>query len=117
VGAVTEDDLKDRRVLGEEGFVSVVSVIDRAAKRVVTGPDVHARGIAEDDSVFDEITPKITAALEDALRRAPQKVHTTQQLQQIVRRTLGAWVSRRLRRKPMIVPVVVEHKSGPEAAK
>ena len=117
VGAVTEDDLKDRCVLGEEGFVSVVSVIDRAAKRVVTGPDVHARGIAEDDSVFDEITPKITAALEDALRRAPQKVHTTQQLQQIVRRTLGAWVSRRLRRKPMIVPVVVEHKSGPEAAK
>ena len=117
VGAVTEDDLKDRRVLGEEGFVSVVSVIDRAAKRVVTGPDVHARGIAEDDSVFDEITPKITAALEDALRRAPQKVHTTQQLQQIVRRTLGTWVSRRLRRKPMIVPVVVEHKSGPEAAK
>lgn len=117
VGAVTEDDLKDRRVLGEEGFVSVVSVIDRAAKRVVTGPDVHARGIAEDDSVFDEITPKITTALEDALHRAPQKVHTTQQLQQIVRRTLGAWVSRRLRRKPMIVPVVVEHKSGPEAAK
>ena len=117
VGAVTEDDLKDRRVLGEEGFVSVVSVIDRAAKRVVTGPDVHARGIAEDDSVFDEITPKITAALEAALHRAPQKVHTTQQLQQIVRRTLGAWVSRRLRRKPMIVPVVVEHKSGPEAAK
>ena len=117
VGAVTEDDLKDRRVLGEEGFVSVVSVIDRAAKRVVTGPDVHARGIAEADSVFDEITPKITAALEDALHRAPQKVHTTQQLQQIVRRTLGAWVSRRLRRKPMIVPVVVEHKSGPEAAK
>ena len=117
VGAVTEDDLKDRRVLGEEGFVSVVSVIDRAAKRVVTGPDVHARGIAEDDSVFAEITPKITAALEDALHRAPQKVHTTQQLQQIVRRTLGAWVSRRLRRKPMIVPVVVEHKSGPAAAK
>ena len=117
VGAVTEDDLKDRRVLGGEGSVSVVGVVDRAAKRVVTGPDVHARGIAEDDSVFDEITPKITAALEDALHRAPQKVHTTQQLQQIVRRTLGAWVSRRLRRKPMIVPVVVEHKSGPEAAK
>ena len=111
VGAVTEDDLKDRRVLGEEGFVSVVSVIDRAAKRVVTGPDVHARGIAEDDSVFDEIVPQITAALEDDLHRAPEKVHTVQQLQQIVRRTIGAWISRRLRRKPMIVPVVVENTS------
>ncbi|MFC6353221.1 ribonuclease J [Rothia nasimurium] len=108
VGHVTEDDLKDRRVLGEEGFVSIVTVVDRATKRVVTGPDIHARGIAEDDSVFDDITPKITAALEDALHRAPEKVHTTHQLQQIVRRTMGAWVARRLRRKPMIVPVVIE---------
>ena len=40
---------------------------------------------------------------------APEKVHTVQQLQQIVRRTIGAWISRRLRRKPMIVPVVVEN--------
>ena len=103
VGSVTED-----------GFVSIVTVIDRATKRVVTGPDIHARGIAEDDSVFDEITPKITAALEDALHRAPEKVHTVQQLQQIVRRTIGAWISRRLRRKPMIVPVVVETKTDEE---
>jgi len=68
-------------------------------------------GDPEDDAVFDEIVPKITAALEDALHRAPEKVHTVQQLQQIVRRTIGAWISRRLRRKPMIVPVVVENTS------
>ena len=111
VGEVTESDLKDRRILGEEGFVSIVTAIDRATKRVVTGPDIHARGIAEDDAVFDEIVPKITAALEDALHRAPEKVHTVQQLQQIVRRTIGAWISRRLRRKPMIVPVVIESTS------
>lgn len=116
VGHVTEDDLKDRRVLGEEGFVSIVTVIDRATKRVVTGPDIHARGIAENDSVFDDITPKITAALEDALHRAPERVHTVHQLQQIVRRTMGAWVARRLRRKPMIVPVVIETNT-PEARK
>ncbi|WP_314556434.1 hypothetical protein, partial [uncultured Rothia sp.] len=40
-----------------------------------------------------------------------EKVHTVQQLQQIVRRTIGAWISRRLRRKPMIVPVVIESTS------
>jgi ribonuclease J len=108
VGEVTEDDLKDRRILGEEGFISIVTVIDRDTKRVVTGPDVHARGVAEDDSVFDDITPKITAALEDALHMAPEKIHTTHQLQQIVRRTIGSWVARRLRRKPMIIPVVVD---------
>ena len=36
------------------------------------------------------------------------KNHTAHQLQQVVRRTIGSWVSRKLRRKPMIVPVVVE---------
>lgn len=107
VGEITEDDLKDRRVLGEEGFVSIVTVVDRKTKRVVSGPDVHARGVAEDDSVFDDVTPKIVSALEDALRQ--ERVHSTHQLQQIVRRTIGSWVARRLRRKPMIIPVVVDN--------
>ena len=106
VGMITEDDLQDRIVLGEEGFVSIVVVIDRKSKSVVTGPDVHARGVAENDRVFDEIKPKITAAIEDALK--DQREHTTHQLQQTVRRTIGPWVGRKLRRKPMIVPVVLE---------
>ena len=62
--------------------------------------------MAEDDNVFDEIKPKIAEALEDAVRNNP--THTTAQLQQIVRRVIGSWVSRKLRRKPMIVPVVLE---------
>ncbi len=107
VGTVTDADLKDRLVLAEEGFISVITVVNRDTGKVVTGPDVHARGVAEDDSVFDEIKPKITAALEDAINHSG-KNHTTQQLQQVVRRTIGSWVSRRLRRKPMIVPVVIE---------
>ncbi len=109
VGEITEEDLKDRRVLGEEGFVSIVAVVDRASKRVVSGPDIHARGVAEDETVFDDIIPKITSALEDALHLAPEKIHTTHQLQQIIRRTIGSWVARRLRRKPMIIPVVVDN--------
>ena len=105
-GDITESSVKDRRILGEEGFVSIVLVIDRKSKTVVTGPDVHARGVAEDDRVFDEIKPKITAAIEDALK--DKREHTTHQLQQTVRRTIGPWVGRKLRRKPMIVPVVLE---------
>ena len=81
-------------------------MIDRKSKSVVTGPDVHARGVAENDRVFDEIKPKITAAIEDALK--DKREHTTHQLQQTVRRTIGPWVGRKLRRKPMIVPVVLE---------
>ncbi|WP_033227935.1 ribonuclease J [Nesterenkonia sp. F] len=106
VGEISETDLKNRRVLGEEGFISVVTVVNRQTGQIVSGPDIHARGVAEEDQVFKDIKPKIAKALTEAIQDT--KEHTTHQLQQIVRRTIGSWVSRKLRRKPMIVPVVVE---------
>jgi len=106
VGNITDEDLKDRRILGEEGFISVISVVNRQTGQIVSGPDIHARGVAEDQQVFEDIKPKIAAALEEAVRNNPD--HTTHQLQQIVRRVIGSWVSRKLRRRPMIVPVVLE---------
>jgi ribonuclease J len=62
VGEITDADLKDRRILGEEGFISVIVVVDSATGRIITGPEIHARGFAEDDSVFDSVKPKIAAA-------------------------------------------------------
>ncbi|WP_394942166.1 ribonuclease J [Psychromicrobium sp. YIM B11713] len=106
IGEVTETDLKDRRVLGDEGFISIVTVVNRTTGKIVSGPEIHARGVAEDDAVFDEIIPKINAALEEAVMAS--KDHTNYQLQQVVRRVVGTWVNRRLRRRPMIVPVVLE---------
>ena len=55
VGDVTESSLKDRRILGDEGFISVVVVVDSVTGKVSGGPEIHARGFAEDDSVFDEV--------------------------------------------------------------
>ncbi|ALO67569.1 ribonuclease [Arthrobacter alpinus] len=106
VGEITDADLKDRRVLGDEGFISIITVVNRATGKIVSGPDIHARGVAEDDSVFDEIKPKIAAALEEAVMANTD--HTAHQLQQVVRRVIGTWVNRKLRRRPMIIPVVLE---------
>jgi ribonuclease J len=106
VGEITDADLKDRRVLGDEGFISIITVINRATGKVVSGPEIHARGVAEDDSVFDDIIPKINTALEEAVLSNAD--HTTHQLQQVVRRVIGTWVNRKLRRRPMIIPVVLE---------
>ena len=105
VGDVTESSLKDRRILGSEGFISVLVVVDLGSGKVVAGPEIHARGFGEDDTVFDDIRPKLTGALEDALREGATDTH---QLQQVVRRTVGSWVGGKLRRRPMIIPVVVE---------
>ncbi|MBN9154439.1 MAG: ribonuclease J [Microbacterium sp.] len=105
VGEITDADLKDRRILGEEGFISVIVVVDAATGKVITGPEIHARGFAEDDSVFDDVKPKIAAALTEAARSGVRDTHA---LSQIVRRTIGRWVSQSLRRRPMIVPLVIE---------
>jgi len=105
VGDLTESSLKDRRVLGSEGFITCFVVVDSVDGKVTAGPEIHARGFIEDEAVFDAVLPRIRQAIEDALRDG-----TTDQyaLQQVVRRTLGRWVNDQHRRRPMIVPVVVE---------
>ncbi|PIE21589.1 MAG: RNase J family beta-CASP ribonuclease [Arachnia propionica] len=103
VGDLSES-LNDRLVLGEEGFVSVISVVSVHSKTIVSGPEIHARGLAEEDSVFDEVREQVAQALAEGLRDG---VDDQRRLQQICRRVLGQWVARKLRRRPMIVPVVV----------
>ncbi|GAA3811780.1 ribonuclease J [Cellulomonas soli] len=105
VGGITEAELKDRRILGDEGFVSIFAVVSSADGKVLAGPQIHARGFAEQDEVFEDILPELTAALEEAARSGSTDTH---QLQQVMRRVVGRWVSNRLRRRPMIIPVVVE---------
>ena len=105
IGDITESSLKDRRILGEEGFISCVVVVDSQSGKIVAGPDIHARGFNEDEAMFDEVKMRIEKALE---RAVVDGINGTHQLSQIVRKTIGGWVGGEHRRKPMIVPVVIE---------
>jgi ribonuclease J len=105
VGDISEASLTDRRILGEEGFISVVAVVNTHASKIVSGPDIHARGFVEDDSIFDAVRPLIVRALEEALAEG---VDDSYRLQQVIRRRLGRWVSDTHRRRPMIIPVVIQ---------
>ena len=105
VGDISETSLTDRRILGEEGFISIIAVINTHAGRIVSGPDIHARGFLEDDSVFDGVRQQITSALEEALADGVDDVH---RLQQVIRRRMGRWVNDTHRRRPMIIPVVIQ---------
>jgi ribonuclease J len=105
IGEITESSLKDRRILGEEGFISVVVVIESQTGKIVAGPDIHARGFAEDASLFDEVKIDIEKALAAAV---VEGINGTHQLSQVVRRTIGGWVGAKHRRRPMIIPLVIE---------
>jgi ribonuclease J len=105
VGEVTETSLKDRRILGEEGFVSIVVAVDSSSGKMVAGPEIHARGAGITDQDFGDVLARIESVLQDA---AADGINDSHQLRQLIRRTVGKWVSETYRRRPMIIPVVVE---------
>ncbi|HWG01389.1 MAG TPA: ribonuclease J [Trebonia sp.] len=105
VGEVTESQLKDRRILGEEGFISVIIVFDASNGKVVGGPEIHARGSGIDETSFAGVLPKVEEALD---RAAADGIGDAHSLRQLARRVIGKWVSDNYRRRPMIIPVVIE---------
>jgi len=105
VGDVGESLLTERRILGDGGFIAATVVVDSVTGKVVGGPTVSAKGFSDDPGAFDEVLPLVTEALD---RAAADGVSDPHQLQQVVRRTIGRWVNDKYRRRPMIVPNVVE---------
>ncbi|MEU4561742.1 ribonuclease J [Actinoplanes sp. NPDC023936] len=105
VGDVSESLLTERRILGDGGFIAATVVIDSVTGKVVGEPSVSAKGFSEDPDAFNPVIPLLTAALH---RSAEDGITDPHQLQQVVRRTVGRWVNDAYRRRPMIVPTVVE---------
>ncbi len=105
VGGTDEAMLKDRRILRDEGFITCIVVIDTATGKIAAGPDITARGFAEDREVFEQVIPKVEAAIIAATEGGITDEH---QLQQVIRRTVGGWVGGKIRRRPMIIPIVIE---------
>ena len=105
VGDISEASLTDRRVLGEEGFISIFAAVDIINGKVVAGPEIEARGFHEDPAVLTPVRDDVRRELESAMADG---VVDARQLQQRVRRIVGRWVAQTHRRRPMIIPVVVE---------
>lgn len=105
VGDVTETSLKDRRVLGEEGFISIFVVVDIVDAKIVAGPEIHVRGFGAEDELMAPLRDQVTRTVEGALADGLDDTH---ELQQRIRRAVGKWINSTHRRRPMIIPVVVE---------
>jgi ribonuclease J len=105
VGDVGEESLKDRRILGDEGFIAITLVVDSVTGKVTGLPHVSGRGFSDEPAAFEAVLPLITAELD---RAAADGVADTHRLAQAVRRVVGRWVSDTYRRRPMIIPTVIE---------
>lgn len=108
VGDVGQGVLRDRKVLAEEGVVVVIVTVDIVTGKVLTGPEIITRGwvyAPEAEDLLDEACDTVAATVEKALASGVRDVES---LERDVRRAAGKFVNERTKRRPMIVPVVME---------
>jgi ribonuclease J len=108
VGDVGQGVLRDRRVLAEEGVVVIIVTVDAKSGEVLTGPEIITRGwvfAPEAEALLDEAKSVVRTSLEDAAGEGALDYET---LKRHARSALGRFVNERTKRRPMIVPVVME---------
>ncbi|MDB1088324.1 ribonuclease J [Streptomyces sp. ACA25] len=105
VGGATEATLKDRRNLAEEGVLTVVAIVDTDTGALVEPPDFLARGFVHDEATFAAVIPVIEKTLASA---AQEGVGDAVQLEQLIVRSVGNWAFRTYRRRPMIIPIIID---------
>ena len=108
VGDVGNGVLRDRRVLAEEGVVVVVVAVDISTGAIITGPEVITRGWvyeAEAEGLLDRCEEAVADAVKEVFAR---DTHDIENIQRAVRRAAGKFVNDNTKRRPMIVPVVME---------
>jgi ribonuclease J len=108
VGDVGHGVLRDRKVLAEEGVVVVVLTIEEATGAIITGPEVITRGwvyAPEAEPLLSECADEVRRAVKEAFAEGAPEIES---LQRVVRRAAGRFVSESTKRRPMIVPVVME---------
>lgn len=116
MGDLDESVLVERRILGTEGFVSaVISIgINGPKASMLREPEIITRGWVHGDE-GDELRKNAMHAVRDAVEDSLSKGNfTRQELERVVRRTLGRFVSNKTRLRPMIVPVVLGAHEGDE---
>lgn len=108
VGDIGQGVLRDRRVLAEEGVVVLVVTVDAKSGEVLTGPEIITRGwvyAPEAEELLGEARQTVLEALEELADSGNVDFET---IRRRARQTLGKFVSDRTKRRPMIVPVVME---------
>ncbi|MDA8081038.1 MAG: ribonuclease J [Actinomycetota bacterium] len=108
VGDVTGGVLRDRKVLSEEGVIVVVVTVDMKFGELVTGPEIITRGwihADEAEGIIEEAKEEVRRSIANV---AFQDALDLETLRRHVRTSLGKYVNKQTKRRPMIVPVVLE---------
>ncbi len=108
VGDVEEVVLRDRRALAEEGMIVVIATIDRRTGRFLKNPDIISRGfiyLKENKGLIEDMRKRVKLAIQKIPRI--QSVET-EYIKTLLREQLGQFIFNKTKRRPMILPVIIE---------
>jgi len=108
IGDPDDAALRDRREISADGIFIVVATISSDDGSIVADPEVAFRGVAfldEADALVDELSDLVEDTLEEAAEAGNRESHL---IEEHLHDAIGKFVFQRLRRRPMILPVVVE---------
>jgi ribonuclease J len=108
VGDVGEAVLRDRKHLSADGIMMVVVTVDAEEARVVAGPDLISRGVfylPESGGVLDELKSKLVDILAAC---STEGIRDVQNVKEHIRSGLAKAVFERSKRRPIVIPVVME---------
>ncbi len=108
VGDVGEVVLRDRRVLAQEGMVVIIATIDRRTGQFLKNPDIISRGfiyLKENKEFVEELRKKI----KQIIARIPRAQQIeSDYLKSLMRDQVGEFLYRKTKRRPMVLPVIIE---------
>lgn len=108
VGDVEEVVLRDRRTLAQEGMIVIIMTIDRDKGKLLKSPDIISRGfiyLKENQEVLEEVRKRIRALIGRLPNYQPLEADY---LKTLIRDQIGQFLYNKTRRRPMILPVVIE---------
>ena len=108
VGDVGNVVLRDRQMLSEAGLIMVVMAIEQETREVVSGPDIISRGFVymrESEELIEELTDVVRSALDDCYCR---NITDYSRIKNRVKDELSDYLWKRMRRSPVILPVIME---------
>jgi ribonuclease J len=109
IGDPSDVALRDRRMLSADGIFIVVATVSEQDGSSVAPPEVIFRGVPQQDEPDEAFIEEIRETIEDSLDRAAKdEIREIDLLQETLHDDLAAFIYERLRRRPMVLPVVVE---------
>ena len=108
VGDVGNIVLRDRKVLSQDGILTAVLAIDKESKEIISGPDIISRGfvyVKDSNDLLSEATTLIEREVENCLAN---DIVDWYSIKSKIKSSLGQFLYTKTKRKPMIIPVIVE---------